>query len=67
MTTWLSSKDLALVGNLAEEWDRYHRALLSMRVTLSDNEDTFLWMGGDSSGYLTTKNVYTTLSSTHNL
>jgi hypothetical protein len=29
MTTWLSSEDLALAGNLAEEWDRYHWALLS--------------------------------------
>jgi hypothetical protein len=23
MTNWMSSEDLALIGNLAKEWDRY--------------------------------------------
>jgi hypothetical protein len=29
MTNWTSNEDLALVGNLVKEWDRYRRALLS--------------------------------------
>jgi hypothetical protein len=43
------------------------RALQAAGVTLTENEDEFIWTGGDSSGYLTTKNVYTTLFSTLNL
>jgi hypothetical protein len=58
---------LALTGNLAEEWDRYRRALQASGVTLTENEDELIWTGGDSSGYLSTKNVYAALTSTLNL
>jgi hypothetical protein len=66
LSTWINNSDMDLTGNLAVEWDHYRRALQASGITLSENEDELLWIGGDSSGSLSTKNVYATLFSTLN-
>ena len=55
-----------LIGDLAAEWDHFRRALQALSVSLSENEDELLWIGGDSSGSLSKKNVYAALISTLN-
>ena len=55
-----------LTGDLAVEWDHFGRALQASGVSLSENEDELLWIGGDSSGSLSKKNVYAALISTLN-
>jgi hypothetical protein len=66
LSTWINSLDMDLIGDLAAEWDRFRRALQASSVSLSENEDELLWIGGDSSGSLSKKNVYVALISTLN-
>jgi len=66
LSTWYNSLELELTGNLVEEWDRFRRALHALGVSLFDNEDELIWTRGDSSGDLSTKNLYAALISTLN-
>jgi hypothetical protein len=61
---WLSSEVLGIRGRLATEWEQYRRALLGAGITIRDSTDTLVWTGGDSSGNMTVKNVYSALIST---
>jgi hypothetical protein len=60
--SWLNSVDLNLDSDLAIEWDGYTRLLTEAGICLQDRSDTFLWTGGDRSGLLTAKNVYSALA-----
>jgi hypothetical protein len=66
LSTWINILDMDLTGDLAAEWDHFGRALQASGVSLSENEDEILWIGGDSSGSLSKKNVYAALISTLN-
>jgi hypothetical protein len=58
---------LELSGNLSSEWDQYRRALQAAGVIITDKMDELIWIGGDTSGILTLKNVYEALLSTQDL
>jgi hypothetical protein len=45
----------------------YCRALIGVGVSLHDTNDTLLWTGGDSSGIISVKNIYSALISTQRL
>jgi hypothetical protein len=51
-----------LVGELAAEWDRYRQNLIGSGIKLVDRSDELIWTGGDSSGQISVKNVYSALS-----
>jgi hypothetical protein len=46
------------------EWDHYRRALQASGVIYLKKVDELIWIGGDSSGNLSAKNVYAALLST---
>jgi hypothetical protein len=56
---WLDSGSLSLEGSLAIEWSRYTSALKGSGISLSDKPDILLWAGGDATGSITVKNLYT--------
>jgi hypothetical protein len=60
---WICSEELGITGNLATEWVCYHRALIGVGVTIQDTTDTLIWIGGDSSGTISVKNIYSSLIS----
>jgi hypothetical protein len=61
---WKSGSNLGLVGSLAEEWEDYRKALCHARVQLRNNCDEIFWVGGDSSGRISAKNIYLVLAKT---
>jgi len=67
LSSWINSLDLDISGDMAAEWDHFRRSLQASGVSLYDNEDKLLWIGGDSSGSLLGNNVYVALISTLNL
>jgi hypothetical protein len=60
---WKSNEELGLTGNLALEWNNYTKELISSGIQLQPGDDLLLWMGGDQSGFPSTKNVYNVLAS----
>jgi hypothetical protein len=56
--------DLGLVGSLAEEWEDYQKALCHAGIQLRNNCDELCWVGGDSSGRISAKNIYLALAKT---
>jgi ribonuclease HI len=61
--SWLDCGDLSFSGQRAAEWSCFTLALRSAGITLTDLPDTLLWAGGDASGIISVKNLYTTLLS----
>lgn len=59
---WKTNVDLGVIRPLAMEWTCYTRVLCGSGIHLSSGEDRLLWMGGDQSGTLTTKNVYNAIA-----
>ena len=55
---------MGLMGTLATKWEQLCLALISDGVSVQDQDDTLMWIGGDTSGTLTVKNVYMALLST---
>jgi len=64
METWMSNTELGVTSNLASKWECYCNSLNEVGVSLLDVVVSLLWAGGDSTGQLTVKNIYTTLLST---
>jgi len=60
---WISAKDLGISGDLEMEWEQYCRDLNEAGVSLREKEDTLIWTGGDSTGRMLVKNIYSTLIS----
>ena len=60
---WISAKDLGISGDLETEWEQYCRDLNEAGVSLREKEDTLIWTGGDSTGRMLVKNIYSTLIS----
>jgi hypothetical protein len=58
---WLHSSDLALGGPSALELDTFTAAVKCTGLSLTEGRDTLTWVGGDGSGLVTAKNVYTSL------
>jgi hypothetical protein len=42
LPTWLSSFDMNLSGPLAEEWEKYKRALQASTIAISNTEDELI-------------------------
>jgi hypothetical protein len=63
---WLDSAELGILGDLATEWEHYRRALHSLGISLNDSADELLWIGGDRSGILNSKNIYLAICDTQN-
>jgi hypothetical protein len=61
LTTGKTVVPLSLDGLQACEWNSYTSALKRSGITLSDNPDMLLWAGGDSTGSITVKNLYSAL------
>jgi len=59
---WFDSVELGLVGELAAEWDKYMHNLISLGIKLMDRPDELIWTGGDSSGQISIRKVYSALS-----
>jgi hypothetical protein len=59
---WATSYELDLDGNLGQEWDIYRNLLLHANIVLKDHPDELKWIGDDSFGHISVKNVYNTLS-----
>jgi hypothetical protein len=64
---WLNNADLRLSGTLASEWDCFVKELMGVGVSLFDFNDTLLWTGGDATGKISVKNIYSALISTQDL
>jgi hypothetical protein len=47
---------------LALEWDDFCKVLSGSGVQLQNKEDELMWTGGDKSGLISVKNVYTALT-----
>jgi hypothetical protein len=62
-SVWKDSGELALTGDLEKEWDCYCIALSGSGIYLQDIDDELKWIGGDKSGVLTVKNVYSAIAS----
>jgi hypothetical protein len=58
---WIDSGSLSLFGLQAWEWNSFTSALKRSGITLSENPDCLVWAGGDSSGSITVKNLYSAL------
>jgi hypothetical protein len=58
---WLSSGHLNLSGEATTDWDTFSSALRSAGISLNSESDTIFWAGGDASGVLTVKKLYTAL------
>jgi hypothetical protein len=56
---WISSIELDLSTEHVVEWDNYYMKLSRSGIQLQDTDDQLMWSGGDRSGLLTVKNVYT--------
>jgi len=52
---------LGLSGEVAIEWNTYTTALRSVSISLKNEPDLLLWVGGDALGVLTVKNIYIAL------
>jgi hypothetical protein len=63
---WLHSSSLQLHDPLAKEWDAFASSLNSAGISLSNEQDTLLWAGGDGSGSLSVRNVYEALLHSQN-
>jgi exonuclease III len=59
---WLRSEELGLDAALAVEWNGFTRRLMESGVRLLNRPDLLLWTGGDRSGALNAKNVYSALA-----
>ena len=59
---WATSDELDLDGNLGQEWDIYRNFLLHDDIVLKVHPDELKWIGDDSFGHISVKNVYNTLS-----
>jgi hypothetical protein len=58
LSNWKDSNELGLSGDLSIEWRHFCRDLQVARVILSEEEDGLYWIGGDSSGVISVKNIY---------
>jgi len=61
---WKSVHDLELPVDLAAEWDKYFMELIRVRIYPHDVEDQFLWAGGDNSGHISVKKLYSAITNT---
>jgi hypothetical protein len=57
----MGSGDLLLSDPSATEWNLYITALKSVGVSLSTEQDSLLWAGGDATGIISVKNLYAAL------
>jgi hypothetical protein len=62
----LDSAELGIPGDLASEWEYYRQALHSLGISLNNSADELLWIGGDRSGILNSKNIYLLICDTQN-
>jgi hypothetical protein len=62
---WFSSQDLALPSILTLEWNSFRHHLVGTGIQLHDAEDQPTWTGGDRSGFLSARNVYTEIANHH--
>jgi hypothetical protein len=49
---------------MENEWDCFIKVLTNSGVSIGDDRDNLMWMGGDHSGNLSSKNVYLAYIST---
>jgi len=61
---WKSGEELGLVGNNAEEWEAYQKAMCYARIQLQNKIDELIWAGGDSTERISAKNIYLALAKT---
>jgi hypothetical protein len=61
LDNWLGSGELNLSGQNATDWDSFMVSLRSTNISLNDEPDSLLWAGGDAIGFITVKNLYTSL------
>ena len=59
---WLNGTDLQLDSVLKDEWDDFTQQLTDADIRLQERLDALIWTGGDSTGFLTAKNVYQALA-----
>jgi len=59
---WLENNELGLVGESTTECEWYRQNLIGSSIKLVDSPDELKWIGGDSLGQITVKNVYLALS-----
>jgi hypothetical protein len=57
-SNWITSDELDLEGQLASKWKNFRCALINTGVQLLMRPEKLKWMGGDSSGLISVKNVY---------
>jgi hypothetical protein len=54
-------------SDVASKWDTFTSALRSVGISLTSDSDTIIWAGGDASGVISVKNIYTALLQQLNL
>jgi hypothetical protein len=67
VSSWLSSTDLELEGDLAREWEQFRSALSASGALIQEKKDTLMWIGGDNSGKPSAKNLYSSIISAKRL
>jgi hypothetical protein len=55
-----------LPPDLEEEWDEFYQELSRIGIYLHNIEDQLLWAGGDSSGLISVRDIYSAVSNTVN-
>jgi ribonuclease HI len=63
-TSWKTSHELDLPTGLDVEWEKFFLELTRVGILLHDVEDHFLWDGGDSSGLISVKKLYSAIANT---
>jgi len=57
-SNWFTSDDLELEGPTTLEWKTFRCVIINFGVNLQARLYVLKWMGGNSSGQITVKNVY---------
>jgi hypothetical protein len=55
---WITSAEMSLMGSLATKWQEFRCAILNNGFQLKRKPYDLVWMGGDSLGRISVKNVY---------
>jgi hypothetical protein len=58
---WITCEMLGITRATASEWELFVSSLKCVGIYLSEDSDSIMWMGGDASGIISVKNLYTTL------
>jgi hypothetical protein len=59
---WKDANQIGLLGDLAQEWEQYRRALASVGILLDPSEEYLRWSCGDASSYPVVKKLYRAFS-----